>query len=61
MSHPSLVGHKSCQVRGFGCIILRERSNLPSMLLGTFLGEEPKGSVAWGFKFSMGHGGDYCE
>lgn len=52
-----LVGHKSGQVRLLGGIILREGPDVTVMLLGPFLGEETKRSIARGLKLTVRHSG----
>lgn len=39
-----------------GSVILREGTDVPAVLLRALLGQEPKGSVAWGLEFTVRHG-----
>lgn len=54
--HTSLVSHEGGKMRLLSLVVLREATNATAMMLGALLGEEPKGTVAWGAELTVGHG-----
>jgi hypothetical protein len=53
MGHARLVAAKGREMRRVGIRIARKGTNAPRMVLGTLLGQEPKGSGARSFKLAM--------
>jgi hypothetical protein len=53
MGHARLVAAKGREMRRVGIRIARKGTNASRMVLGTLLGQEPKGSGARSFKLAM--------
>jgi len=55
MGHTGLEAHKSGHVDGLFGIVLGEVPNTASVVLGTSLGDESKGTTSGCFKLTVGH------
>jgi len=53
MGHTSLVSNEGCQMNRLALVILGESLDLSPMALGSFLGQEPFGTVPWGREFPV--------
>jgi len=53
VSHTGLVAHKASKVAWFGLIVLGELAYASSVMVGSFSGKEPQGSVAWSLKLTV--------
>jgi len=60
MGHASFVSHESRKVARLGGIILREGFDLTEVVCGTFLREEPEGTVTWALELTMRHLPSFC-